>query len=142
MKNLTGLQLLQAMVDGEIPNKGLMANVNFSQVKIARGKFGFTFYPTVEHINLQGTVHGGFLATIIDTVTTSSLLTLLGPNTAVVTLDLRCDFYKPAAPGSTLSAIADVDSVGRTVGFAHAKILDSNNQVIAKGSVTCSLIAG
>jgi len=142
MNNLTGFQLIDGMLNGKVALPSILSSFPILGGKVEKGKFKLDFQATEQHLNLQSTVHGGFIATILDTVATSSIHTLLGPHSGVVTLGLKTEYFHPVLPNTPLTAVAIADSVSRTIGFASAKILDHKQQVLARCSVTCSIILG
>jgi len=142
MNNLTGFQLIDGMLKGDIALPNILSNFPISGGNVEKGKFKLEFEATEQQLNLQSTVHGGFIATILDTVSTSAIHTLLGPNSGVVTLSLKTEFFHPILPNIPLTAVAVADSVSRTIGFASAEIVDQKQRVLARCSVTCSILLG
>jgi uncharacterized protein (TIGR00369 family) len=86
-----------------------------------------------EHKNLWGTVHGGVIAGLIDSSCGTATARVLGPDEAVVTLDLKVQFLKPIREGKF---IARGRVVHRSRRFIHAEseIFDSENNLVARGT--------
>jgi uncharacterized protein (TIGR00369 family) len=51
----------------------------------------------------QGVVHGGVIASLIDTATAFAIITLLAPREKVTTVDLTISYLRPVAPGAPQS---------------------------------------
>ncbi|BAU58294.1 hypothetical protein HH1059_15840 [Halorhodospira halochloris] len=66
-----------------------------------------------------GYLHGGVITTIIDQSSGASVMLATGGQEGIVTLDLRIDHLRPAAPGRDVYARAECYRVGREVAFAR-----------------------
>lgn len=62
----TGLELLQAMLRGELPFPPIAETLDFSLISIEAGKAVFQSTPQFKHYNPLGSVHGGWYATLLD----------------------------------------------------------------------------
>ncbi len=88
-----------------------------------------------DHLNLQGLVHGGLLATLADTAMGLAVLTAVGPGRRYVTVDLSIRFLRPARPGR-IEAVGRTERVGTSVGFAEASVTDGEGTVLVRASGT------
>lgn len=71
------------------------------------------------HSNIYGLIHGGTLASAADIAMGVSCLTL---GKRVVTLDMNISYVKNAPTGSTITAVGEVISDGRTIMRAVGEI--------------------
>jgi len=85
--------------------------------------------------NLYGTVHGGMLATLLDSVCGVALGSLLRVGESLVTLDLRINYLSPVKSG-TVIAEGKVIHKGRQTGVAEATLKDETGRLAAKGMST------
>ncbi|NBD12901.1 PaaI family thioesterase [Corallococcus silvisoli] len=69
-----------------------------------------------------GVVAGGAVTTLIDATSGTAVLAALGTFTAIVTLDLRIDYLRPARPGLALTAHAECYKVTRLIAFVRALV--------------------
>lgn len=101
---------------------------------------GYTRYfldPNPATINAMFTVHGGVIATLMDTAMGSAVFTKLADNTAYTTLELKVNFIRSVAiDGSRLTCEANAVHVGRRTATAEGRITDANGKLIAHGSTT------
>lgn len=89
-----------------------------------------------EHLNLGGTLHGGFTSTLIDCVSTYAIMTH-GNNSPGVSVDLNVTFMKPALPGDLITIDAKTVRAGKTLAFLAVDITkDEGKHVIAHGRHT------
>jgi uncharacterized protein (TIGR00369 family) len=91
-----------------------------------------------EHRNLQGLVHGGILATLVDIAMGLAIRTVVGPSRRHVTIDLGVHYLRPARPGR-LEAAGTVVRVGSQVGFAEGSVTDATGRLLVRASGTYSV---
>ena len=80
-------------------------------------------------------VHGGMLATLLDTSMGYVCVTRLDPESAFLTADLHVEFYRVAAPG-LLRAEAEVVHESRRAVFCSASLYDAERTLLASGRCT------
>lgn len=101
---------------------------------------GYTRYyldPNPATINAMFTVHGGVLATLMDTAMGSAVFTKLGDGVAYTTLELKVNFIRSVTlDGSRLTCEANAVHVGRRTATAEGRITDASDKLIAHGSTT------
>jgi len=83
-----------------------------------------------EHTGEDGSqfLHGGVVATLLDTAATFALIQATGADWG--TADLRVDFVRPA-PAGPLYADATAVHVGRRLGRASARLSDPSARLLA-----------
>ena len=75
-------------------------------------------------------IHGGVLATLVDT--SASFAVIVRTGQSIVTIDLRVDYHRPGIAGEFL-AEARLVRLGRTVATADTRISDETGTLIASG---------
>ncbi|XP_028412265.1 acyl-coenzyme A thioesterase 13-like [Dendronephthya gigantea] len=88
-----------------------------------------------EHQNVVGTLHGGFTATIIDSMTTMALLSRENGQSGV-SIDLHISYLAAAKTGDLVTITAEALKVGRTMAFTTAELRLQDGTVIARGNHT------
>ncbi len=91
-----------------------------------------------DHRNLQGLVHGGALATLVDIAMGLAVRSVVGPSRRHVTIDLNVRYLRPAEPG-LLEAVGTVVRVGTQVGFAEGNVTDATGRLLVRASGTYSV---
>lgn len=135
---LTGLQQLQAMVAGRLraPIGTLMG---FGLVELEEGRAVFEGAPGEEVYNPNGTVHGGYAATLLDSACGIAVHSRLAAGQGYTTLELKVAYHRAmTAQTGTVRAEGKVVSFGRRAAFAEARLTDSNGRLLA--SATSSLL--
>lgn len=75
-----------------------------------------------------GLVHGGVIASLIDTATAFAILSLLAPKERVTTVDLTISYLRPVTMGR-LRAVAKVVRAGRRLFVVSAKVFDEDGKL-------------
>ena len=88
--------------------------------------------PLPEHCNEHGRVHGGFLASLLDTTTGWALHAVLPEATAAPHFQLAIQYLHAALPGSMLTCVGHTTKPGRQVGATDAEVFQ-HGKVIARG---------
>jgi uncharacterized protein (TIGR00369 family) len=92
------------------------------------------------HLNLQGLLHGGVLATLADTAAGLAIRTRLEPGRRHVTVDLDVQFLSAGGPG-TILARGTALRVGRQIAHAEARIEDARGKLLATAHATVAVMA-
>jgi uncharacterized protein (TIGR00369 family) len=93
-----------------------------------------------EHRNLQGLVHGGVLATLVDIAMGLAVRSVVGPSRRHVTIDLTVHYLRPAAPGP-IEAVGTTLRVGSQIAFAEGSVADASGRTLVRASGTYSVTA-
>jgi uncharacterized protein (TIGR00369 family) len=91
-----------------------------------------------EHRNLQGLVHGGVLATLVDIAMGLAVRTAAGPARRHVTIELTVHYLRPTAPGR-VEAVGTTLRVGSQIAFAEGSVIDASGRVLVRASGTYSV---
>lgn len=92
------------------------------------------------HLNLQGLLHGGVLATLADTATGLAVRTKLEPGRRHVTIQLGVQYLSAGAAGP-ITAHGRTVRVGRQIAYAEAEIRDANDRLLATAQATVAIMA-
>jgi uncharacterized protein (TIGR00369 family) len=93
------------------------------------------------HFQPFGIVHGGVLATLVDTATFWAAYLRLPQGTGLVNVDLKLNYLKPALRG-TLRAEGRCLRAGRQVSYAEASVRDESGELVAHGTSTLMALPG
>ncbi|MGA8302508.1 MAG: PaaI family thioesterase [Thermoplasmata archaeon] len=80
------------------------------------------------HLNINGVVHGGVYATILDTSMGAAVVSMLGEQETTATTSLYVEFLRAAREGETLTARGDVLRRGRHIAFAEGNLYGSDGR--------------
>ena len=138
----TGLDILQAMLAGELPYSHIADTMDFSLVEVAPGTATFQGIPQLKHYNPLGTVHGGWYATLLDSAVGCAVHTLMPAGRAYTTAELSVNIVRAASHKSgPLRAIGTVIHCGRQLATAEGRIVDAEGKLYAHATTTCLVFA-
>lgn len=136
----SGLEVLQAMISGELPPPPVFNLIGMDRMEVDEGRI--VVYASVQeyHYNPIGSVHGGVLATLLDTAAGCAVHSLLPAGTGYTSLDLTTKFLRPATVASgELRCEGTVISRGRSTALSQAQITDAAGKLVAHAVSTCLL---
>lgn len=96
---------------------------------IARGTATLAVNVRKELMQNQGVVHGGAIASLIDTATAFAIISLLAPGEKVTTVNLAISYLRPAT-GGRLKAVARVVRGGHRLFVVSAEVFDKQGTLI------------
>jgi len=95
------------------------------------------------HYNPLGSVHGGVLATLLDTAAGCSVHSTLPAGVGYTSLDLTTKFLRPVTIGSgMLRCEGSVISRGRTIALSQAQLTDASGRLVAHATSSCLIFGG
>ena len=137
-KDMTGLEFVQAMIDGTLPHNSMADTLGYRIVEAEKGRVVITAEPKDTHLNPVGTVHGGLAATMLDSCMGLAVQTLLDKGIGSTTLEFKISFVRPITPDTgTIRGEGTVVAAGRRVGTAEGRVTDANGRLLAHGTTTC-----
>ncbi|MFX1315200.1 MAG: PaaI family thioesterase [Promethearchaeota archaeon] len=106
--------------------------LGFKLMEIENGKATFKILLR-EELTQNGMVHGGVLASLIDSTCACAAFSLIYPQGYVTTIDLQVQYLKPVSKGC-LTAIGKCIKGGRRIYFCKSKIWSEEGELICTGS--------
>ncbi|HZB41145.1 MAG TPA: PaaI family thioesterase [Ilumatobacter sp.] len=141
LATMSGRDLMQAMIDGAIPQPPIGQAMCFYLVEVGDGFVVFEGNPDAQLLNPLGHVHGGFALTVIDSACGAAAHSLLGPGVGFGTIETKGNFCRPITRDTgRLRAEGRVVSQGRRVILSEARILSSDGRVMAHGTSTVMVL--
>jgi uncharacterized protein (TIGR00369 family) len=140
---MTGRQVLQAIIDGRLPQAPISKMLSFWIVEVADGFAAFEGEPNADLLNPMGSVHGGWALTLIDSVGGCAALSLLPAGCSYATIETKGNFSKPITRDSgRVRAEARVVAQGRQVVSSEARVLAGDGRILAHGTSTILVTGG
>ena len=133
---MNGLEYLTAIKNGELPGSAMGQLIPMKLSIVRENYVEYEAYPDERHFNLQGGIHGGFCATVLDSVTGAAVHTTVDAGVSFSTIDLNVKMLKAMKNGETYTAIGEVIRIGRNVLTSEGRIIDKEGKVYAFGSAT------
>ena len=139
-KDMNGLEFLTAMRTGQIPPPSISETMPMQPVEVAEGFIEFEVQADHRHLNPLGGVHGGFAATVLDSVTGCAVHTMLEAGVGYGTIDLNIKMCRPIPKNQKLIATGNVVNISKNLGISEGKIIDTDGKLYAHATATCMII--
>ncbi len=134
----TGLQQMQAILDGASPYPHIADTMDFALVEVAEGRAVFQGTPQLKHYNPLGTVHGGWYGTLLDSCMGCAVHTTMAVGKAYTTAEYSINIVRAASHKSgPLRAIGSVLHTGRQLATAEGRIVGADGKLYAHATTTC-----
>ncbi len=131
-RTMSGLEAMRAFADGILPPPPMIVTMNGSITEASEGRVVFRNTPGEEHYNTLGTVHGGFVCTILDSAVGCAAHTTLPAGVGYTSIELTVKYLKAVtAETGELITTGTVIKPGRRVIFAEAVVADAKGTVYA-----------
>jgi acyl-CoA thioesterase len=88
------------------------------------------------HLNINGVVHGGVYATVLDTAMGGAVVSLLAAGEVTATTSLYVEFLRPARAGEELIARGQVVRRGRYLAFVEGHLDDARGRRLSQAHGT------
>jgi uncharacterized protein (TIGR00369 family) len=138
LAHLSGLAMLRGMIDGSLPAPPFAITTAITMTSAEDGRVVFEGEPKSSFFNPLGSIHGGWTATIMDSVMACAVHSTLKPGEGYTTLEFKLHFCRPIMPGTGIvRAEGIVLSRGRRAATSEGKLYDSAGKLLAHGTETC-----
>ncbi len=134
---LSGLELLLASARGDIPRASIAATMGIEGMEVEKGHVVIHARADERHLNPLGGVHGGFAATVLDSVTGCAVHSMLEAGVGYGTVDLGVKMLRPVPANVDLVAEARVTHISRSLGVAEGTLRDTEGHLLASASASC-----
>jgi uncharacterized protein (TIGR00369 family) len=141
VREMSGLQFLQAMLDGKLPGPPIAETMSFWLTEIGEGLAVFEGEPGPHLLNPLGIVHGGWALTLIDSATGCAAHTVLPAGVSYTTIETKANFSRPILKdGGRVRAEGRVVGKGRRIISCEARIVDMRDRLVAHGTSTLMVL--
>jgi uncharacterized protein (TIGR00369 family) len=142
-RDLDGYERLVAMQRGELSPPPAVAMLGIHLDEVAPGRVVFSMISDEMHENPMGTMHGGVVATLVDTAMGCALSSQLPAGDAFTTLELKTNFVRAITPATgRIRAEGTVIHSGGRVATTEARVLDDHDTLYAHATSTCLIMRG
>lgn len=134
----SGLEVLQAMLRGELPSAPIARTLHFLLLEVEPGRALFQGQPLAAHFNPMGTVHGGWYATLLDSAMGCAVQTMLPAGRAYTTAELSVNLVRGLSPEvPRVRAEGKVLHCGRQLATAEGRLYGPDGALYAHATTTC-----
>jgi len=134
----TGLEVLQAIFAGELPSPMIGVPMNMLPIRMEHGVAIFQGRPSRTHYNPLGSVHGGWVATLLDSCVGCAVHSALPADRNYTTVELKVNFVRALTDKVPLvRAEGRIIHIGRSIGTAEGRLVGHDGKLYAHASTTC-----
>lgn len=131
-KNLSGMERVRSLEARE-QRSGMAENLGYSIQSIADGAVAYRYTPKERHQNLIGSLHGGILASLLDSAMGAAVMTRLAPGESHTMTDLTVKFISAVRDQEALLLIEGrVNHTGRRMFSTEGIVTDQQGRLIAR----------
>ena len=135
----TGLEMMQAMLRGEIPYPPIAKTLSFQLIEVAEGRAVFQGAPGPDHLNPMGGIHGGWYATLLDSAMGCAVHTMMPVGRGYTTAELGVNLVRAINTAKTprVRVEGKVIHCGRQLATAEARLFGPDGSLFAHATTTC-----
>ena len=135
---LTGMQVFEKIFSGELPYPPIGETLDFLPIEVEPGRAVFQGRPLMRHYNPLGTVHGGWIATLLDSCVGCAVHSTMPAGKAYTTAELKINYVRAVTTRvPLLRAIGNVIHVGNRMATADGRLVGPDGKLYAHASTTC-----
>ena len=140
VRQKSGMDLFHDMLAGRLPPAPIARTLNFNLSEVSDGVAVFRGVPLFEHYNPLGTVHGGWMATLLDSALGCCVHTKLPAGVGYTTIEFKVNLTRPLFKESgEVVCEGRVVHFGRTTAVSEATLRTADGKLIAMGTETCAI---
>jgi len=134
----SGLDFLRSMLERHVPSPPFSETTDIWMVSAETGRVVFEAMPSGRFYNPMGVIHGGWIATLLDSCMGCVVQSTLKAGQSYTTIEMKTLFVRAArAETGLLRCEATLLHSGRRVASSEGKVFDREGRLIAHGSETC-----
>jgi uncharacterized protein (TIGR00369 family) len=134
----SGLEMMQAMLRGEVPYPPIADTLDFTLMEVEEGRALFQGTPGPAHLNPMGTIHGGWYATLLDSAMGCAVHTMMPAGRGYTTAELGVNLVRAiGSKAPRIRAEGKVIHCGRQLATAEARLYGPDGTLYAHATTTC-----
>jgi uncharacterized protein (TIGR00369 family) len=138
MASMAGVDFVRAIFAGKLPAPPVMQTIEPFDSSAEPGVVVMHSIPGFRHYNPIGSVHGGYAATLLDSVMGLAIHTMLPAGTGYTTLEFKISFIRGMTEDTgPVRSEGRMLNVGRRTATAEARITDAQGRLLAHATTTC-----
>lgn len=141
-QEMSGLEWMRAAVAGHLSPASMAQTVPMAFVEAEAGYVKMSARADERHLNPMGGIHGGFAATVLDSVTGCAVHSTLEPGVGYGTIDLHVKMLRPVPRDMDLVAEARTVHVSRNIATSEGTLKSSDGRLLATATATCFVKRG
>lgn len=138
MASMAGIDFVRALFDGRLPTPPILQTIEPFDCTAEPGTAVMHSIPAFRHYNPIGSVHGGYAATLLDSVMGLAVHSMLPAGTGYTTLEFKISFIKGISKDTgAVRSEGRILNVGRRAATAEGRLTDTQGRLLAHATTTC-----
>lgn len=138
---MSGLAFLQSLVDRTQVAPPFAEASDIWITEVAEGRAVFEGKPSLRFYNPLGTVHGGWISTLLDSAMGCAVHTTIKAGQAYTTVDMNVSFVRPVFEKTgVLRCEGKIIHAGGRIATSEGRVWDKSGTLIAHGTETCAIM--
>lgn len=137
LSHLSGVEQLRLGFQSDENAAPIAKTLDYRLIEVEEGRVVFEGTPTRAVYNPIGTVHGGWMATLLDSACACAVHSMLRPGQVYTTLEIKTVFHRALTEGVPVKAEGRIVQIGRRAGFAEADLKGVDGKLYATATSTC-----
>ena len=137
---VSGLEFLRGIMGRTYPAPPFAETTDIWIVEAESGRIVFSAQPSARFYNPLGTVHGGWISTLLDSAMGCAVHSLTKTGQAFTTVDMTISFVRPVFEKTgTLRCEGKVIHAGNRIATSEGRVWDRAGTLVAHGTETCMI---
>jgi uncharacterized protein (TIGR00369 family) len=137
-RKMSGRDYLEAICAGRLPPPPVANLVGFTMDEVGDGTATMSMAPHESQYNPIGCVHGGIVATLLDSVMGCAVHSKVPAGRGYTTLEIKVNYLRAVTSRvPLLRGQGRVIHFGRQTAMAEGSIVDEAGRLYAQGTTTC-----
>jgi uncharacterized protein (TIGR00369 family) len=137
----SGLDFLAGLRDGKHPLPPFAAETDIRITEVEHGRVLFEGMPSARFYNPLGTVHGGWIATLLDSAMGCAVHATLAAGESYATVDMAISLVRAVTAGTgKLRCEGKIVHAGARIATAEGRVWDGTDTLVAHGTETCLIM--
>lgn len=138
---MDGLSFMRGLLLKQLPAPPFAETSDIWPIEIEHGRVVFEATPSTRFLNPLGTVHGGWISTLLDSAMGSAVHSTLKAGHGYTTVDMTISFVRAVLPSSgKLICEGKIIHSGGRIATAEGRVTDAAGNLIAHGTETCLVL--
>jgi uncharacterized protein (TIGR00369 family) len=139
--NLSGIELVAAIATGQLPPPPMAQTMPIELTHWSNGSIEIEGLPQKHFYNNHGSIHGGWVMTMLDTSMALAALTTLSAGESCPSTETSVKFVRPITVSTGKMIITgQVINKGRKLITLEGRIMDTSGKLYAHGTSTCMIV--
>jgi uncharacterized protein (TIGR00369 family) len=139
-RQMSGVEFFDAVRRGRLPEPPFGRLLGMDMFDSGEGRVMMSLQPQEMHYNPMGCVHGGILATLLDSVMSAAVHTALPPGKGYLTREITISFHRPVFEKTgEIMAEGQIVAIDGPDASAEGRIIAGDGRVYATGTARCAV---